>query len=139
MRRWLVAVVVILVGAGACRGGRQTASSRAGGDPLALLPSETRVVISVDLVRARQAPIAAQLAAFRPLLAGPLAAIDTFTAKTGFDPWRDIHSIVLARSNSPDQWGLIVRGALLTNSASKLTCAASRKKRATSSRRSGDC
>lgn len=112
-RRWWTTGTLFLALVGGCRRGGTGAGGKTEADPLMLLPAQARVVIGIDLARARQAPIAAHLGVLRPLLAEPLAVLDGFSARTGFDPWRGVDSIVIARSDAPDQTGIVIRGALL--------------------------
>jgi hypothetical protein len=89
--------IVALAALAACR---KTDGAAAPGAPLAtplsLLPAETVLVASVDLARLRKTPLVAKLAAASPLPPSLVQAVETFTGRSGIDPWRTFDSVVVA-------------------------------------------
>jgi hypothetical protein len=96
--RLLPVVVLALTG---CRDGCRHQGAGAARDPmLAELPDETRVVVSVDLARARAAPLWTRLAALAEDDPADRARIQAMVARTGLDPLRQIGRILAAFPDS---------------------------------------
>jgi hypothetical protein len=108
-----VVVAATLMGFG-CRGGctRGGAPAHQAG-ALAWLPSETQIVISVDFARLRATPLWAQLAPLVTSNPDDKVQIDEIVRRTGFDPLRQIDSLVVAfpeEARNGGALGLVLRG-----------------------------
>jgi hypothetical protein len=118
-RRWSSAVVVLVfalasLGAG-CRGGcsRQAKSGRPASGALAWFPSETQIVVAVDFARLRATPLWARLAPLATSNADDKVQIDDMVRRTGFDPMRQIDSLMVAfpeEARNGGAMGLVLRG-----------------------------
>jgi hypothetical protein len=118
--RWSSATAVALACAltslgGGCRGGcsRQPAAGRPANGALAWFPAETQIVVSVDFARLRATPVWARLAPLATSNADDKAQIDEMARRTGFDPMRQIDSLVVAfpeEARNGGAMGLVLRG-----------------------------
>jgi hypothetical protein len=113
---WLGAVAALA--ALSCRGGcagppRGTPSA---GGRLALFPIETRVVAALDFNKLRASPLAGALAQLATDAQADKETVAAFTRRTGFDPFRDIDSLVVAfpeEARQSGQFGLLLRARSL--------------------------
>ncbi len=114
--RGLVAVLALgVLGAGSCRGGcsRGTPGTRPVGGALAWFPAETQIVVALDFARLRTTPLWSRLAALTRSNPDDQALIDEITRRTGFDPLRQIDSLVVAfpeEARNGGAMGLVLRG-----------------------------
>jgi hypothetical protein len=114
--RWL-AVACLLTTTG-CRGGcsRQPGSRSAGGTPaatLAQLPAESQVVVSVDFQRIRATQLWQRISTLASEDPDDRRLIQEFTARTGLDPFRQIHRLTAAfpeEARKSQAFGVIIEG-----------------------------
>lgn len=105
-----------MIGGASCRGGcssaRRASPSPSAGGRLALFPIETRVVVAFDFAKLRASPLAPALAQLATDASADQAEVDAFSKRTGFDPFRDIQSLVVAfpeEARRGGQFGLLLR------------------------------
>jgi hypothetical protein len=116
---WFCAGLGLLLFAGAsCRGGcaRTRGVPPSAGGRLALFPIETRVVVAFDFEKLRQSPLAGALAQLATDAEADQAQVDAFTKRTGFGPFRDTQSLVVAfpdEARRGGQFGLVLRAQAL--------------------------
>lgn len=80
---------------------------------LAGLPAETRIVLGVDVVRARRSPLWMELSSLAAAAPGDEQQVQEFAKRTGFNPFTDLDGIVLAfpeEARQSGQMALILRG-----------------------------
>jgi hypothetical protein len=109
---WLVAACLLTMTG--CRGGcsRDQASGSAGGT-LSRFPAETQVVVSVDFQRIRRTPLWKRVSSLAAEDAEDRRLIQEFTARTGLDPFRQIHRLVAAfpeEARRTQAFGVIIDG-----------------------------
>src|SRR5260221_7203301 len=110
----VLALTQAMTGAG-CRGGcsRGATPARPAGGALAWFPVEAQIVVAVDFARLRATPLWSRLT---PLVTSDSAdrlKIDEMVRRTGFDPLRQIDSLVGAfpeEARSTGGMGLVLRG-----------------------------
>ncbi|MEO7669028.1 MAG: hypothetical protein ABIW57_06795 [Polyangia bacterium] len=100
-RRTVVFVVGALLLLGAttsCRGGcaRERPAPRPVDGVLGWFPAETQIVVAIDFARLRATPLWGQLAALAQADPQDQALIAEIARRTGFDPLRQIDSIIVA-------------------------------------------
>lgn len=110
-----VAVLTLaLMGAG-CRGGcsRGGTTGRPAGGALAWFPAEAQIVVAIDFARLRATPLWSRLAPLVTSNSDDRLQIDELVRRTGFDPLRQIDSLVVAfpeEARSTGGMGLVLRG-----------------------------
>ena len=109
---WLAAAC-LLTTAG-CRGGcgRDQTGHSAGGT-LARFPAETQVVVSVDFQRIRTTPLWQRISSLASEDTEDRRLIQEFTARTGLDPFRQIHRLVAAfpeEARKSQAFGVTIEG-----------------------------
>jgi hypothetical protein len=102
-RKILVVLSLLVIGAGA--GAWWYANARAAAvefpyDVLAMLPSDSAVMVYADMAALRGEPLVQRLAAMAPA-ATPGTDYAAFIAATGFEYQRDLDRVVLASSSTP--------------------------------------
>lgn len=103
---------------GGCRGGcgRADTAARPVGGALAWFPAETQIVVALDFARLRVTPLWGQLAALVQADPQDQALLAEVTRRTGFDPLRQIDSIIVAfpeEARNGGAMGMVVRGRAL--------------------------
>jgi hypothetical protein len=98
-----------------CRGGcnRGVESVRSPRGALALFPAEARIVASLDFQKIRQAAAWQQLSALVSEDAKDRKIIDELVARTGFDPFQQVHRIFAAfpeDARTDGAFGLLIEG-----------------------------
>lgn len=77
------------------------------------LPAETRIVLGIDVARARRSPLWAELSSLAAAAPGDEQQLQDFAGRTGFDPLKDLDAVVLAfpdEARKSGQVALILRG-----------------------------
>lgn len=94
----MLALFALIAAGGSCRGGCARGPDRTATveGRLALFPAATQVLVSFDFAKLRASPAARKLAALAEQSQSDEHEIETFAHRTGFDPLRDIDSLVLA-------------------------------------------
>jgi hypothetical protein len=80
---------------------------------LAWFPAETQIVVALDFARLRATPLWTRLAALARSNPDDQAQIDEITRRTGFDPLRQIDSLIVAfpeEARNGGAMGLLLRG-----------------------------
>jgi hypothetical protein len=113
VRRTILSAVLLTTAS--CRGGcdRQNGGERRPLGALGLFPADARIAISVDFRRVRETPLWQRLASLAADAPEDRKLIDDFVARTGLDPFRQIHRIVAAfpeDARAGGAFGLIVEG-----------------------------
>jgi hypothetical protein len=106
--RWFAALVaagLMLTMAGCRRGCDGPTGRTAGAGALALLPAETRIVVALDFRKIRGSPLWRQLAALAADDPEDRKIIDELTARTGLDPFRDVHRLIAGFPDDARQAG----------------------------------
>jgi hypothetical protein len=108
-------LLAVFLTTAACRGGcgRDATLDRPSGHVLALFPRATRLVVSIDFRRVRGTAAWQHLAAAAADAPEDRKIIDDFTARTGLDPFRQIHRIVAAfpeEARTSGEYALIIEG-----------------------------
>jgi len=108
-------VALGLVAASSCRGGCARVADRtaAAQGPLAHFPVETQVLVAFDFTRMRDTPAVKKLATLAQQNPADEQQSRELTRRTGFDPFRDTDSLVLAfpeEARREGQLGLVLRG-----------------------------
>ncbi len=96
-----------------CRGGCSRQAVPSAGGTLARFPAETQVVVSVDFQRIRATQLWQRLATLAGEDPDDRRQIQEFTARTGLDPFRQIHRVVAAfpeEARQSQAFGLIIEG-----------------------------
>jgi hypothetical protein len=110
-----VALLVLVAAAASCRGGCGRESPAAARDRvLGALPAGTRFVASVDVAKIRSTALWSRISALAENQASDRGRIQSLTARTGFDPLRQIHRIVAAfpdDARTSGQFALVFEGA----------------------------
>ena len=111
----MMAALSAVQGLGSCRSGcaRDARMSRPAGGTLAWFPAETQIVVALDFARLRASPLWAQLVELARSNPGDQAQIDEMARRTGFDPLRQIDSMVVAfpeEARNGGAMGLVLRG-----------------------------
>jgi hypothetical protein len=105
------------IAAASCRSGcSSTRHTPASLGRLALFPIETRVVVALDFAKLRASPLAGTLAQLAVDAQADKDQVDAFARRTGFDPFRDIQSLVVAfpeEARRGGQFGLVLRSNAL--------------------------
>jgi hypothetical protein len=104
----------VLLTTASCRGG----CDRAGGDrrplgALGLFPADARIAISIDFRRVRETAVWQRFSALASEVPEDRKLIDDFVARTGLDPFRQIHRVVAAfpeDARAGGAFGIIVEG-----------------------------
>jgi hypothetical protein len=114
-RRCATLALVLVAGISGCRGGcsRATSTGRPARGALAWFPTETQIVVAVDFARLRATPLWARIAALATSNPDDQAQIEEVVRRTGFDPLRQIDSLVVAfpeEARNGGAMGLVVRG-----------------------------
>jgi hypothetical protein len=109
-----VFLVVLVVLVGSCRGGCSRAVDPAATvqGRLALFPEPTRVVLSFDFAKLRSSPAADKLAALAAPSPADAHELGEFTQRTGFDPVKQIDSLLLGfpeDARAHGEMGLVLR------------------------------
>ncbi|HVR61252.1 MAG TPA: hypothetical protein VMU50_05100 [Polyangia bacterium] len=109
---WVCAALAL--GGAACRGGcaGPPRDVPAAAGRLAPFPVEARVVAAFDFAKLRASPLADALAQLGTDSQADKETIAAFTRRTGFDPWRDTDSLVVAfpeDARTGGQFGLVLR------------------------------
>ena len=112
---FVISVLVAVLTAGGCRGGCSPAptTDRALGGMLAWFPPETQIVLAVDFARLRTTPLWARLAPLVTSNPEDQAQIAELVRRTGFDPLKQIDSLVVAfpeEARNGGAMGLVLRG-----------------------------
>ena len=107
-------LTLALVGAG-CRGGCSPGGTtgRPAGGALAWFPAETQIVVAIDFARLRATPLWSRLTPLVTSNSDDRLQIDELVRRTGFDPLRQIDSLVVAfpeEARRTGGMGLILRG-----------------------------
>ena len=110
-----VFLVLALLGAVSCRGGcsRDGKVLRPAEGGLAWFPPETQIVVALDFARLRATPLWVRLAALARSNPDDQAQIDEITRRTGFDPLRQIDSLIVAfpeEARNGGAMGFVLRG-----------------------------
>jgi hypothetical protein len=98
-----------------CRGGcsRVPSTGRPARGVLAWFPAETQIVVAVDFARLRATPLWTRLAALATSNPDDQAQIDEVVRRTGFDPLRQIDSVVVAfpeEARNGGAMGMVLHG-----------------------------
>jgi hypothetical protein len=83
---------------------------------LALFPAATQVVVAVDATRLRDSPAAAKLAALGTQSPEDKKLLETFAARTGLDPLRQVTNLTLGfpeEARAHGEFGLVLRAEAL--------------------------
>jgi hypothetical protein len=104
----------VLITTASCRGGcDRAAGERRPLGALGLFPADARIAISIDFRRVRETPLWQRLSTLAADAPEDRKLIDDFVARTGLDPFRQIHRIVAAfpeDARTGGAFGLIVEG-----------------------------
>ena len=93
---------------------------------LALLPIDTRTVVSLDFERIRAAPFAAKLSTLAASSPDDEKRLAVFRERTGLDPVRQVDSVVVGfpeEARLHGEMGVVVRASASTNRDWSPTCA----------------
>jgi hypothetical protein len=98
-RRALVLTALAVAIGASCRGGgcgerRDVPPTSVG--PIALLPAEAQVLVSIDFAKIRGTPLWQRLSALAEANADDKRRLAELSARTGLDPFRHVHRIVAA-------------------------------------------
>lgn len=107
--------LAVMLAIGGCRGGcnRTPSTARPVAGVLAWFPAETQIVLSIDCARLRASPLWERLAPLVSSNPADQAQLEELTRRTGFDPLRQIDSLIVAfpeEARNGGAMGLVVRG-----------------------------